>query len=136
MVTDKFGEPITEERWVIVEKEIRRFIRAYPLHWKLFKKDLAETRSRYNVATDGDLAKSGFRNTASFPVVYRRKNALELSADLGTEDDDGLEEVESLYHTLIVYLPGLTEKDEPGKPNKLYREFLRRFPEFLPGEYL
>lgn len=134
MVSDKFGDPVTEERWNRVDIEIRDFIRKYPLHWRMFKKDIDGKRSEYNVATEGNLAKSNFRNTASFPVVYRRKTDLEVEANIGGEDDDGYEEVASLYHILLPLLPGLTERDEKGHPNRLYREFLRRFPIFVPSE--
>lgn len=128
MVQDKFGVDVTEERWKAVDMTIKRFIRRYPLHWDMWKKQMAAERSTYNVATEGDLKKSGFRNTASFPVVYRKVRGAVIG-----EDE---EEVDSLYETLIMLLPGLVDPDKPGSPNKLFKEFLRRYPLFVPGEHI
>jgi len=134
MVTDSFGEPVTEQRWAAVDLAVRDFIRRYPLHWNVFRKDLHENRRRFNDAFEGDLKEASWRNTASFPVVYRRMTPQERAADPNADDD--LVEVESLYETLKDLLPGLTEADKPGAPNRLYKEFLRRFPIFLPSEKL
>lgn len=132
MVSDKYGVPVTEDRWSLVGMEIQSFARKYPLHWMEFKKDLQDNRTEYQLAKEGDLKKAGWRNTASFPIVYRRKTMEEIMEDPHAEDN--IIEVASLYTTLRVILPGLTEKDEKGSPNKLYKEFLRRFPIFIPGE--
>lgn len=130
-VFDKFGDEVTDPRWHKVELCVREFIRRYPLHWAEFKRDLASNRTEYGLAQTGDLKEAGWRNTAAFPVVYRR--AKDEDGLLGTEDDD-LVQVASLVEPLRILLPGLLERDEPGKPNKLYKEFLRRFPVFRPAD--
>lgn len=131
MVSDKSGVPVTEARWRRVDKCISTFTAVYPFHWAAFKKDLHENRTEYQEALTPDGKKAQWRNTASFPVVYRK--ATEDDGLLGNEDDD-LVEVASLVEPLKVFLPGLLDPDQPGHPNKLYREFLRRYPVFLPGE--
>lgn len=132
MAEDSFGLEVTEDRWKGVEDVIRGFIQAYPLHWAVWKKDLHENQTTYQEAFSGDLKKSSWRNTASFPVVYRKMTPAERLEDPYAEEDTV--EVDSLYGRLTVLLPGLTDADEKGRPNRLYREFLSRFPIFQPGE--
>jgi len=133
MIVDKFGEPVTEARWHKVELCIKEFIKRYPEHWKIFKKDLADNRTEYQEALNPDGKKASWRNTAAFPVIYRKRRKDE--EDETTQyDDDNLVEVASLVEPLKLLLPGLLDGDEPGKPNKLYKAFLKRFPVFQPGE--
>jgi hypothetical protein len=134
MVTDKLGDPVTEERWIEVGAAIASFIRRYPRHWAKIKNELSAERTRYQLATGGDLKKSGFRNTASFPVVYRKRLPEEYAELTGEEEEPDIVEVESLLETLQKLLPGLVAPDSKGKTNRLYREFLKRFPVFMPGE--
>lgn len=141
MVTDKFGVEVTPERWLQVEAAISMFIRKYPLHWSIFRKELMMNQTEYQLATHGDLKKSGFRNTLSFPVAFRR-----LTVQEKQENPEGseIEQLESLKHTLEDIIPGFTAPDENMekaanlkdiKPNKLYREFIRRYSVyFAPGE--
>jgi len=133
MIVDKFGEPVTEPRWHKVELCIKEFIKRYPEHWKIFKQDLAENRTEYQEALNPEGKKASWRNTAAFPVVYR-KATLEDEGTLTGKEDDNLVEVASLVEPLKMLLPGLLDPDEPGKPNKLYKAFLKRFPVFQPGE--
>jgi hypothetical protein len=141
MVHDKYGVEVTPERWLAADFAIKSFIRKYPLHWMQFRKDIEANKSEYQLAKEGDLKKSGFRNTLSFPVAYRRLSEAEkLENPQGTE----IELLESLKHTLEDILPGFTAPDENvekaagGKQivkNKLYREFIRRYSSlFQPGE--
>lgn len=132
-VTDCFGVTVTEDRWKGVDDVIRGFVRAYPLHFQMFKKDLLDNQTQYQLANEGDLKTAGWRNTMSLPVIYRRKTKEEKELDPHAEDD-GVVEVDSLYKRLDILLPGLIEKDKPGKPNMLYKEFLRRYPIFRPGD--
>ena len=134
MVTDKFGVDVTEDRWSNVDLCIKRFVLRYPRHWEAFLRDLADNRTEYGLALEkgSELRKAGWRNTASFPVVYRK--ATEDDGLTGKEDDD-LVQVESLLDDLKDILPGLVEADDrKGKTNKLYREFLKRYPYFQVGE--
>lgn len=132
MANDRFGERVDDRRWERVSAEIGAFARRWPLHWKLFMSDLAAQQTEYQLATEGDLKAAGFRNSMSLPTIQRRRTELEREADYQQEDD--LTEVDSLYARLTPLLPGLTDPDKPGKPNALYREFLRRFPMFIPGK--
>lgn len=134
MVTDSYGVTVTDERWRGVDEVIKGFVRQYPLHFALFKKDLKENQTKYQLAKEGDLKEAGWRNTMSLPVIYRKKTALEIEADPHAEDD--LIEVDSLYKRLDILLPGLTSADKPGQPNKMYKEFIKRYPVFRPGETL
>lgn len=135
VVIDTFGEPVTEERWHKVELCIKEFIRRYPKHWKAFREDLIANRTEYQeaIVTEGnkDLKAAGWRNTASFPVVYRHGNSED---GLTGQEEDDLVQVASLLDPLKMLLPGIIDSDKPGKKNKLYREFLKRFPVFMPGE--
>jgi hypothetical protein len=74
MVQDKFGVPVTEDRWDKVDGAIKSFIRRHPLQWDMWKKDMYEHRRSFNLAKEGDLKKSGFRNSASFPVIEKRRS--------------------------------------------------------------
>lgn len=134
MVHDKFGMPVTDDRWEVVSLAIQAFIKDHPLAWQAWKRDMEMTRSKYNLATEGDLRKSGFRNSCSFPVVYRKIDKPEDGDWIDPSDDD-TELVESLHEIIIAILPGLLEADKPGAPNKLFHEFLRRYPVFRPGEF-
>lgn len=134
LVTDKFGDPVTERRWKKVDKCITTFIKVYPDHWRVFKQDLNENRTKFQEALTADGKRAQWRNTAAFPVVYRRATLVDMESFTGEEEDD-LVEVASLIEPLKVFLPGLLDPDVKGKPNKLYREFLRRYPIFLPGEH-
>lgn len=133
MATDLYGLSVTDDRWRGVDEVIKGFVKQYPLHFALFKKDLHENKTKYQLAKDGDLRSAGWRNTMSLPVIYRKKTALEIEADPYAEDD--LIEVDSLYKRLDILLPGFSAQDKPGRPNKLYKEFLKRYPVFHPGEY-
>lgn len=130
MVYDKMGVPVTDARWRRVDKCIRTFIATYPLHWAKFKKDLDENRTEYQESLNPDGKRSQWRNTAAFPVVYRHGTSED---GLTGQEEDDLVQVASLVEPLKVFLPGLLEPDKPGAPNKLYREFLKRYPIFLPG---
>jgi hypothetical protein len=103
----------TANQWALIDIAIKEFIRKYPLHWIAFQKDLRSKRSKYNVAKEGGLKKSNFRNTASFPVIY----------------DNGGEQVDSLLPVLKKIIPELTHKHSVN-----YATFLRKYPVFLPGE--
>lgn len=133
MVTDMFGDAVTEERWHKVELCIKEFIKRHPKHWAAFKQDLHENRTEYQAGLDKGSKASNFRNTASFPVVYRKATEEEMRDVLTGQEEDNLIQVASLIDPLKVLLPGLIDADKPGKPNKLYREFLKRFPVFIPG---
>lgn len=131
-ITDGYGVDMTEGRWERARDEITAFSRKWPLHMRLFFSDLEAQRTEYQLASEGELRKAGFRNSMSLPTVQRRRTALEREADY--QDEDDLQEVDSLYARLQPLLPGLTRPDAPGSPNLLYREFLRRFPMFVPGK--
>jgi len=125
-------EGITADQWVAVEAEVRRFIRKYPLHWSFFRKDLAANQSTYQLAVEGDLKESGFRNTLSFPVVARRRTEQEIADDPA---HGPTEFVESLKDNIEKIIPGFTQPDTQDRPNRAYKEFLRRYGSlFRPGE--
>ena len=127
MIYDAKDNPVTEERWWLVEQAISAFIQKYPLHWMQFQRDLKAERTQYQLGT-GDLAKSSFRNTLSFPIILRKATMVEF--EVGLADEDGLIEVDSLLPVLEKILPGLLKSDKGGD-NKLYREFIRRFKSIL-----
>lgn len=134
MVHDKFGDPVTEERWLAVAACIDGFAKRYPKHWAKFMLDLHENKTEYGLAFAGDLKEAGWRNTASFPVVYRHATPEEKRDVLTGHEEDDLIEVASLVDPLKMLLPGLLEPDQKGKKNKLYREFLKRFQLFSPAD--
>jgi hypothetical protein len=137
MVTDKHGVEVTPERWLLADFAIKSFIRKYPLHWMQFRKDIEANKTEYQLAREGDLKKSGFRNTLSFPVACRRLTEIERQENPEGSEIETLESLEEI-------LPGFTAPDENvekaagGKQivkNKLYREFIRRYASiFQPGE--
>jgi hypothetical protein len=141
MATDKFGEEVTQDRWDQVDLAIRAFIRRYPLHWDMFRKDIIANKTMYGLAKEGELKKSGFRNTLSFPVAARRRTPEEIELDPIANE---IESMESLKETLELIIPGFTAPDENVEkknsakevvPNKLYKEFIRRYASlFQPGE--
>lgn len=141
MAADKYGMEVTPERWEQVDSAIRSFRRRYPAHWAAFRRDLLANQTEYQLATAGDLRKSGFRNTLSFPIVARPRTAEEIELDPAASR---VEFVESLKETLDALIPGFTAPDKhAGKadlnrqtvPNALYREFIRRYKDlFVPGE--
>lgn len=132
MSEDKFGNTVTTNQWDLVDQCIKGFIRRNPLHWAMFRSDLAANETEYQLALEGDLVKSSFRNTLSFPIAARRRTPEEIAADpAGVK----VELVESLKEQLDSIIPGFTAPDEPGRPNKLYKEFIRRYGHlFRPGE--
>jgi hypothetical protein len=132
VIQDKYGNDVTPARWESVDLVIKGFIRTYPLHWLQFRKDMEANQTEYQLALEGDLKKSSFRNTLSFPIVARPRTQEEIDADPGHSP---VEFVDSIKTTLDVLIPGFTDPDEPGKPNKLYKEFIRRYGRlFQPGE--
>lgn len=106
-------EKATDGQWQMVEWAVKAFMDKYPLHMQAFLKDLDQGRSKYNVAKEGGLKKSNFRNTASFPVIY----------------DQYGNEVDALLPVLKKIIPGLTDRH-----SKNYSEFIRRFPIFCPAD--
>lgn len=129
---DKYGVSVTPDRWEAVDFAIKSFIRSYPLHWSFFRNDIKANQTQYQLATEGDLKKSSFRNTLSFPVVARPRTAEETAEDPGNV---GVEFVHSLKDDLDRIIPGFTESDTPDRPNRLYKEFIRRYGSlFQPGE--
>lgn len=132
MSVDRWGTTITEKTWANVDLAIKSFCALYPRHWEKFKKELAEQRTEYQLALEGDLRKSGFRNTCSFPVVLRPKTKEEIEIDPNADDETVV--VDSLKDWLDKIIPGFTLADKPGKPNKVYGEFLRRYPVFKCGD--
>lgn len=133
-IYDKFGDEVTEPRWHKVELCINEFANRYPLHWRSFMEDLRHNRTKYQEALTGDLKKAQWRNTAAFPVVYRKATGEDKRDVLTGYEDDDLIQVASLIDPLKMLLPGILEPDEPGNPNRLYRTFLKKFPMFKPGE--
>ena len=133
MINDKFGDVITEARWHKVELCIHAFSQRYPLHWRSFKQDLHENKSEFGLAHDGDLKKAGWRNSAAFPIVYRHATLDDLGTFTGKEEDD-LVQVASLLDPLKILLPGLLDQDKKGYTNKVFKEFLRRFPVFKTAD--
>lgn len=141
MATDKYGVEVTPERWEEADRAIKAFIRKYPLHWQMFRQDMDANQTKYQLAQEGDLKKSGFRNTLSFPVAARRRTPEEVALD---PIHNEIESMESLKDTLEAILPGFTAPDENVEkrnsakevvPNKLYKEFIRRYASlFQPGE--
>jgi hypothetical protein len=133
-IYDSKLEEVTDARWELVDLAITLFIRKYPLHWRVFQRELREQRTAYNVGT-GDLEKSSFRNTLSFPIVLRRATAFEI--ETGSADEDGNVEVKSLYAILEKIIPGFTAPNIAGFDNKLYKEFIRRYKTILlaPEKY-
>jgi hypothetical protein len=132
MATDKFGVEVTPERWEQVDVAVRAFIRTYPLHWTAFQNDLKANRTKYQLALEGDLKKSSWRNTLSFPIVARAQTEAERAED---PTHSKVQFVASLKDDLEKLIPGFTAPDEAGAPNKLYKEFIRRYGRlFVPGE--
>lgn len=146
IICDAHGDPVTEERWKLVEGAIRRFRAIYPRHWKRWTDEMDANRTQYGLAVEkGALRSAGWRNTASFPVIYR--HATEDDGLIGKEDDD-LVQVSSLKEVIEVLIPGFLASDgdvsdrngalsaRVKKKNALYYEFLRRFPVFKAGEHI
>jgi hypothetical protein len=103
----------TEMQWQLVDMAIKAFIAKYPIQWIMFQEDLKRGRNEYNVAKEGGLKQSNFRNTAAFPVIY---------------DAQG-KEVDALLPVLKKIIPGLTDKKSVN-----FAEFMRRYPDFRPSE--
>ena len=124
---DKYGNEITKEIWESVDLEIKSFIRRYPLHWVSFRNDLSRNQTKYQLATSGDLQKSSFRNTISFPFVMRKKTQEEIDEDpTGAKVEFG----ESLKDNIERHIPGFVQDDA------LYKAFIKRYKElFVPGEH-
>ena len=133
MVYDSFGDPVTEERWLAVAAAIDLFAKKYPRHWAKFMLEMHEDRTDFALALEGDLKKASWRNTMALPVIYRHATEEEKKDVLTGEEEDDLIQVASLQEVLLLLIPGFQAKDEQGKPNKLYREFLKRFQIFNPA---
>lgn len=119
MVSDKNGNTVSDERWLIVETGINAFWSKYPKALSSWISQNREISTEYGLAQEGGLREAGFRNTLSFPTIER----------------DG-DTVDSILDFLEKQLPGLLAPDKPGSPNGLYREFCRRFPVFVIPEKL
>lgn len=110
-------EAATDKQWEFVGMAVDAFIQKYPKQWMSFQEQLKEGRREYNLAYEGDLKKSGFRNTGAFPVLYK------------LDKDGEMREHDALLPVLNKIIPGLTHQD-----SKNYREFLKRFPAFQVPE--
>jgi len=104
----------TDFQWERVTFVISMFKRKYPYEWKIWQDDLAYERTKYQLAKPEhkELRKASWRNTASFPVIYRE----------GRIVDGILPRIEKI-------IPKLTHKDSVN-----FATFLKKYPEFLPGE--
>ena len=108
----------TEKQWELMRIAILAFIKKYPKHWVIFQSNLKRDRgveNKFNLATKehDKLRKASWRHTASFPIIYNEQG----------------EEIDSLKPVLEKIIPEFTHKHSVN-----YREFLKRFPAFLPAE--
>lgn len=143
MTVDKHGIEVTDDTWGRVDAAITLFIQMYPLDWSAFQRDLRRNRTQYQLAVEGDLKKSSFRNTLAFPVIGRPRTEEEIAADPG---HSSIQFGDSLKEWLEDIIPGFTAPDEgvgkglsghgkDVKKNKLYWEFIKRYQKlFVPGE--
>lgn len=113
------SERASEKQWEMCSMAIKAFMDKYPKHMQMFLQDLQGGRTKYNEALPEhkDLKKAQWRNTASFPVIYKKL------------ENGEIKEVDSLLPTLKKIIPGLT-----NKKSKNYVEFLKRYPIFLPSD--
>jgi hypothetical protein len=136
-VVDGHGNVVTDQRWQLVELGIKEFWKKYPeaanqwakmaaSGWMLHNKEYGLAKG--DVIDDEyseELKKAGWRQTISFPVIqkYNKETQEEIVID-------------SLEKFLSKQLPGLLAPDKPGKPNKLFYVFAKRFPIFVLPEKL
>ena len=115
-------EKATVRQWEYIDLAIKAFSVRYPVAWNAFKLDqiMRKNNADYYTAKEGDLKKSNYRLTASFPVVlaHHPVTGEEYVAD-------------SLYPVLEKIIPGLTKNG-----SKNFIPFLQRYPIFNPGSKL
>lgn len=120
MVVDKHGEALTDDRWSLVDAVIKKFWAKYPKALEIWIDQRASNMGEYNLAHEGDLRTSGFRHTASLPECWNPRR----------------QTWDSLMIPLEKIIPGFLDSDRtfPEKKNKLYHEFLKRYPIFQMSE--
>ncbi len=113
-IADKAHVKATERQWQLIDLAIKAYSQKYPMSWNTFVIDQQKSKNEndYVIAKEGDLKKSGYRHTASFPVVT---------------DETG-QVIDSLYPVLEKIIPGLTHKKSLN-----FIPFLKRHPIFNPG---
>src|SRR5205814_669079 len=114
------SEKATIKQWELIQLAITAFKAKYTFEWNVFEIDQKSRKNdqRYWTAKEGDLKKSNYRHTASFPVILR------------TNPETGEQVVvHGLLPVLEKIIPGLTKKE-----SKNFIPFLKRYPIFNPGE--
>lgn len=109
----------TKEQWELVDIAINAFRDVYRTQWDAFMLDMAAERGKFNDAKGKGLKDSQFRNTAAFPIAYVPNRVT------------GEMESKSLLMILQRIIPGLTHKNSIN-----YIPFLKKYPMFVPGEYV
>lgn len=114
------GEKATQAQWDMVDMAIKAFITKYPLEWQEFTGDLQKNRTKYQEALPEhvELKKAQWRNVLSFPVIQR-----------WDEDLRQYVEKDSLLPILRQIIPDIT-----AKKGKNFLPFIKKYPEFIPGE--
>lgn len=126
------AQKATEKQWQLVSMAINAWTKEYPLEWWEFQKELKMGQSKYNDATGEGLKGVQFRNTAAFPIAYKKvakASTIDSSGVFSVAKIEYDYEEDGLLPVLKNIVPGLTDKKSVN-----FAEFCKRYPQFRPSE--